>query len=205
MFLLSVCSVIIVSAVTDLTLTVLLSALFGFIFSHNIFSIFSLLMCSLLSVCRSLPFRLKSLCDEVFDRIFLSLTGIDFRKTNRIQVHLVYFALSIFKGAILLTVSLVILYFTFTATDIPSKDLALTVLGGFVFGSFVLIEVSDALQRVYLLGVFRNPLFPWTCDNVANFKSRRKLLRYISIPRTQTTNYGKHSCKKVTCNLNSKL
>lgn len=207
MFLLSVCSVAIVSAVSDHTLTVLLSTLFGFILSHDIFSTFGLLIWSLLSVCTSLPRRLKPLCDRLPDRIFLSLTGIDFRKTNSIKVHLVYFVLTIFKGVILLSVSLVILYFTFTAADIASKDLALTVLGGFVLGSFVLVGVSDALQRVYLLRVFRNPLFPWTCDNVAKFKSRRKLLRYFSIPRTLTTNYGKHLCSKVhvTSNVDSEL
>lgn len=191
-FALSVCSIAIVSTLTDHILAVLLSTTFGFILSQDVFSNFNLVICSLLSGCPSVPHRFKSICDQVLHRTFLSFAGIDFRRSNTVKVHLIYFALEFLKGIILLSVSLIIVYFTFTASNSPQKDLASTILGGFVLGSFFLLQVSDALQRVYLFGVFRNPLFPWTCDNIAKFKSRRKFLRYFSMPRTIVTNYGKH-------------
>ena len=190
-FLLSVVSIVIVSVLPDPALSALLATTFTFILSHNLFFTFNLLLCCLLSVCPLASSKLKTLCSSL--RKFVSLTGIDCRKTESIKLYLLYWTVSILRDALLLGVGLVIVYFTHTAVDAAGRELATSVTGGLLLGALLVGVVSDGVQGVYILGVVRNPLHPWYCDNATRFKTRRRLLHYFAFPRTLVSNYGEWS------------
>ena len=187
-FLLSVVSMVIVSVLPDSALSALLATTFTFILSHNLFFTFNLLLCSLLSVCPLAGNKLNALCSSLGK--FVSLTGIDCHKTESAKVYLLYWTASLLRDALLLSVGLVVVYFTHTAVGAAGRELATSVIGGLLLGALLVGVVSDRVQGVYVLGVVRNPLHPWYCDNVTRFKTRKRLLRYFAFPRALLSNFG---------------
>ncbi len=73
--------------------------------------------------------------------------------------------------------------FTHTVTDTIGTG---NIVGGLLLSVYLLLRASDSLQSVYICG---NPLHPWTCDNAAKFKTKRRLLRCFAAPRAIALHY----------------
>lgn len=93
------------------------------------------------------------------------------------------------SGCVLLITNGLLVYFSFTASDM-AKKLASRVTGSCVIVLNVLLHSSSVCQRPYILGLFRNPLHPWRSEDVQKFKSWRRRLSYCSLPRTFVLTYG---------------
>ena len=97
--------------------------------------------------------------------------------------------------------SLVIVYFTFTTSG-SGASVATTSVGSVLIGLYIAITVSDTVQGVYFLGLFRNPLFPKCSGSTEKFKRWRKCLGYLSIPRRLAVAYSKSEIEnKIAINL----
>lgn len=179
----------VVSAISDQTLSLLLSTAFGFVLSQNIFHTASSLLCALLSLCPAVRAKLEAHCNSY--KMFVSVTGIDCHRMRQLKLSILYWAFSSVRSALLLGIGLVVVYLTFTVTDGAARVLVMNIIGGLILGTYVLMRVSNGLQKVYLFRVFRNPLFPWTCDHWAKFKTKRKMLQYFATPRALGITYGR--------------
>ena len=189
MFFMSSISVAVVASLATLndTLSVLLATAFGFLLSQDLItsSKIPLYLLSLLSRAKIL----RSVYVQVTDKTFTSFYGWDCRMMSNLKYLAVHYVISIIKGATLLAASLVIVYFTFLSSG-NAEELGAKIAAGIVIGLFCLLQGSNILQRIYLFGVLRNPLFPLQAENVTKFNKRRKLLHYVSIPARITHAYG---------------
>ena len=190
MFVASSASVAIVTVVplNDLTLSVLLAAAFGFLLSQDVFTVAKSPI-YLLSFVWNAKF-LQSIRIQMMTKTFVSFAGLDCRPLLSMKSLAIHYLLSAVKGMLLLAASLVIIYYSFTSNG-DSEDLGAKITGGLVIGSFCLLQGSHLLQRVYLVQVLRNPLFPKQSESVTKFSKRRKLLLYLSIPGRILCTYGK--------------
>ena len=173
-FLLSAVSAVVV-AVTgqygSATAALLLASLSGYLLSQDIFLSANTLLSS---SHRILPKKLKE---------FLKPAVI------RWKVYLRHLLVSVVKSSVLLTVSLLLVYFSLTAKD-SAKRVASKVTGGCLIALTVLLRAGAACQGIYLLGLVRNPLHPWWSEDVQRYNSWRKRLSYCSIPRRLMLTYG---------------
>lgn len=189
MFFMSSISVAIVASLATLndTLSVLLATAFGFLLSQDLItsSKIPLYLLSLLSRAKIL----RSVYVQVTDKTFTSFYGWDCQTMSDLKFLAVHYVISIIKGATLLAASLVIVYFTFLSNG-NAEELGTKIAAGIVIGLFCLLQGSNILQRIYLFGVLRNPLFPMQAENVTKFNKRRKLLHYVSIPARIIHAYG---------------
>lgn len=159
--------------------SLLLSTALGFALSHNLPHLLHLLLRTLCP-CRKL--------DWASAKLLVSLTGIDCVRVKQLKCSVLYWCVASVRSGLLLGIALLVVYFTWTASD---PTVPMNILGGVLLGVYVLVKVSDQLQTVYLCGVIRNPLFPWVCDNIVTFKTKRKLLQYCALPRAIGLHYGK--------------
>ena len=191
MFFISSISVAIVASLTTLndTLSVLLATAFGFLLSQDIFTCFKspIYLLSLLSKAKFLHSVRSQLT-----KTFTSYYGWDCQTMSNLKTLAVHYLVSIIKGAALLAVSLVIVYFTFLSSG-DAEVIGTQVTAGVIIGLFCLLQGSHMLQKIYLFGVLRNPLFPNQAENVTKFYKRRKLLHYASIPARLIDTYGETS------------
>ena len=109
---------------------------------------------------------------------------------SNLKTIVVHYLISIIKGATLLAASLVIVYFAFLSSG-DSEEIGTKITAGIEIGLFYVLQGSNMLQKIYLFGVLRNPVFPRQAENVTNFNKRRKLLHYVSIPVRLIHTYGK--------------
>ena len=189
MFSLSAIAAAIVAPLSDRALAVLLASAFGFLLSQDIFTNLKALVSPLFTKCSSLSGTLKTSCSSVFSDSYLVFFTLWFRPLSSIKYYLVALCFGVPAGLFLLGSSLVILNFTFNTRD-SSQRLAKTVTGGVIVGLCVFVRLSNALQGVYLLRLFRNPLYPHWCSNVVKFRARRKILAIFSAPRRIILDYG---------------
>ena len=176
MFLLSLVSTVLVAVIGHYTrpTAVLLAALFGYILSQDL-----------------------SLYVRIFWNIAHRKIFSKFPTSNcfdcRPVVHWkVYALVSALQGVVLLTISLPLIYVTFTAKD-SAKAVASKVAGGCVLILSVFLWASGFSQGIYILGLFRNPLHPWNSEDVKKFKSWRKILNHFSVPGRLVHGYGELS------------
>lgn len=101
----------------------------------------------------------------------------------------VYTLVSTLQGVVLLIISLPLVYFTFTAEE-SAKFVASKVAGGCVLTLSVFLWASGSSQGIYILGLFRNPLHPWTSEDIQKFKYWRRILEYFSVPGRLVLGYG---------------
>lgn len=168
---------------------------FGFLLSHNLVTPPKALLCLLSSRGHNRISRyLNSCCKQVRKRTFVSYTGIaaDFHLMSNARTCLISFLVILFKGVLLLALSLVSVYFTSTLQDQDVRDLLVKIFSGITFGLVVVMFVSDSLQKPYFLGIFRNHLFPHFTGDVKKYKVQRKKLSYASVPQRIILPYGNH-------------
>ena len=174
MFTASVVSVVIVAALTDRSTAVLLGAAFGFLLSHDVFLVPKVLSCSFGS------------------KVFTSFHTAHFHPVSDLKTYLISIAIVAIKGTVLLSVSLVITYFTFSASG-DSENLARTIVAALLIGLYCFIQLAHRLQGIYIARFFRNPLHPHSSESAEKFQRKRQLLSYISVPTKLITTYGKHN------------
>ncbi len=167
----------IVGVLPTTTHSVLLSTAFGFTLSHNLPHTLYLLLCA---VCPTKRLKWTS------SKLFVSLVGIDCHRLKMLKLSTLYWFISCLRAGLLLGVALVIVYFTSTVIDTIGTG---NIVGGLLLSVYLLLRASDSLQSVYICGLVRNPLHPWTCDNAAKFKTKRRLLRCFAAPRAIALHY----------------
>ena len=198
MFTLSLASATIVAVLTHHTVAILLATAFGFLLSQDIFTNLKALAYLLPSKCSR---NHQSPCSGIFSKSYSSYCILDFHPVSDSRVYLTSLAIGICKGAVVLAAGLVAIYFTFRASR-DSDSLARTVTASILIALYFVLSVSNSLQGMYLLRVFRNPLYPRGCESAGQFKKKRRLLNYFSIPRRVAVSYGElyhsilctHSC-----------
>ena len=190
MFTISAVSVAIPAALTDHTTAVLLATAFGYLLSQDIFSNLKALACLLTSKCKPISRLSHHLWKGIFSKTFSSYCHIDFHPISGLKSFLLHLTVATLEGAILLSSGLVIVYFTFSTSE-SGSNMATTSVGSVLIGLYIGITVSDTLQGVYFLGLFRNPLFPKCSGSTEKFKRWRKCISYLSIPRRLAVAYGK--------------
>lgn len=170
MFLLSVFStatVVITRHYSNSTTALLLAAITGYVLSQDLF-FFTNILSNHTHKGSPLGFKAKKSTRKIFFYRALASTV---------------------RGSILLVVSALLVYFSSTASGM-AKRLASRVTGSCVIVLTLLLLTSNACQRLYVLGLFRNPLYPWRSEQVEKFKSWRKKLSVSSLPRTLVLTYG---------------
>lgn len=179
MFVVSSISVVIVVLITNDILSILLATMFGFLLSQDVFTFIKspLFLLSLFSD----AMLIQSTHNQLANKTFISLYGWDCQTLSSIKTLAIHYTVAIIKGTSLLGTSLVIVYFTFTLSG-SAEGLGIRITAGLVIGLFCLLQGSQMFQRIYLFGIFRNPLFPKQSENVLKFNKKRTLLRYFSIP-----------------------
>ena len=190
MFIMSSISVAIVVLLTNSTLSVLLATTFGFVLSQDIFTFLKspIYLLSLISHMK----LFTSIRQQLTTKTFVSFYGWDFQKLSSLKAVVIHYTTSMIKGAVLLGTSLVVVYFTFTSSG-ETEDLGTSISAGFVIGVFCLLQGSHILQKIYIFGMLRNPLFPKQSENIAKFNKRRQLLHYFSIPGGFAQTYCKYT------------
>lgn len=163
----STATVVITGHYSSSTATLLLAATTGYLLSQDIF-LFTNILSNLTRRKSPLGFRAK-------------------RSTRKIFFH--HVLAPTVRGCILIVISALLVYFSSTASDM-TKRLASRVAGSCVIVLTLLLLTSNACQRPYVLGLLRNPLYPWRSENVEKFKSWRKKLSYFSLPRRVVLMYG---------------
>ena len=188
-FFASIALIGIVVALNNITAFMLLAA-FGFILSQDLFTSSRALLCLLCFGKHNRIARfLNSFCKRMHRKTFVSYSGVsDIRLMSDWRTSLISLSLSALKGAVLLALSLVCVYFTSTLQD---AGVLITVFSGIVMGLAVMVLVSDSIQKPYFLGIFRNPLFPKFSGDIANYKPKRRRLLYASVPQRIILQYGK--------------
>ena len=189
MFFISSISVAIVVSLATLNgiVSVLLATAFGFFLSQDIFTCFKVPI-YLLSLLSKTKF-LNSVHAQFTEKTFTSFYGWDCQTMSTVKNLAIHYLISIINGTTLLAASVVIVFFTFLSSG-DAKEMGTKITAGMVIGLFCLLQGSSMLQRIYLFGVLRNPLFPKQAENVAKFNKRRKLLHYASIPARLIHTYG---------------
>ena len=162
---------VIVAALTDRSTAVLLGTAFGFLLSHDVFLIPKTLSCSFAS------------------KVYTSFHTVRFQPVSNLRTYLVSLAVVAVKATVILSVSLVISYFTFTASG-DSEVLARTVMAALLIGLYCFVQLAHSAQGVYIIRLFRNPLHPHNSENAEKFQRRRQLLGYISVPTKLVATYG---------------
>ena len=190
MFTISAVSVAIPAALTDRTTAALLATAFGYLLSQDIFSNLKALGCLLTSKCKPISRLSNHLWKGIFSKTFSSYCRIDFHPISGLKSYLLHLTVSTLEGALLLSSGLVIVYFTFTTSG-SGANVATAIIGSVLIGLYIAITVSDTLQGVYFLGLFRNPLFPKCSGSTEKFKRWRKCLGVLSIPRRLAVAYSK--------------
>ncbi len=170
-FVLSTIAVVTVSVLPTTRHSVLLSTACGFTLSHNLPHTLYLLLCA---VCPTKRLKWTS------TKLFISFIGIDCHRLKMLKPSILYWFISCLRAGLLLGAALVIVYVTCTVTDTIGTG---NIIGGVLLAVYLLLRASDGLQSVYICGLVRNPLHPWTCDNPAKFKTKRRLLQYFAAPR----------------------
>ena len=194
MFTLSVVLVIIPAALPNRIASVLLATVFGYLLSQDIFSNVKALACLLTSKCKPISRLTLLFWGRVFSKTFSSYCHLNCHPISGFKSYLVHLAVAAIEGTILLSFSVVIVYFTFSRSD---ENLLTVVVGSVLIGLYVAVMVSDSLQGVYILGMFRNPLYPKHSGSTEKFKRWRKRLGYLSIPRRLTVAYSESAiCNK---------
>lgn len=189
MFFISSISVAIVASLAALndTVSVLLATAFGFLLSQDIFTCFKVPIYLLLLLSKAK--FLHSIHTQFTEKTFTSFYGWDCQTMSTLKNLAVHYLISIIKGATLLAASIIIVYFTFLSSG-DAEEMGTKIAAGIVIGLFCLLQGSNMLQRIYLFGVLRNPLFPKQAENVTKFNKRRKLLHYVSIPARLIHTFG---------------
>lgn len=197
MFFVSSISVAIVAylATLNYTVAVLLATSFGFILSQDLFTCFKSPL-YLLSLLTNAKF-LHSVHSQFTNKTFTSLYGWDCRTMSSWKIVGVHYLISVIKGAALLAASLVIVYFTLLSNGDPKQEIGTQITAGIVISLYCLFQGSSMLQKVYIFGVLRNPLFPKQVEDVTNFNKRRKLLHYASQTVGLIYSYGEIIAKFV--------
>ena len=160
----STATVAITGHYTSSTATLLLATTAGYLLSQDLF-LFTNILSNHTQKKSPIGFRAKR---SIFFRHFIAETV---------------------RGCILIVISALLVYFSSTASDMV-KRLASRVAGSCIIVLTLLLLTSNACQRPYVLGLLRNPLYPWRSENVEKFKSWRKKLSYFSFPRTLVLTYG---------------
>lgn len=187
----AVAAVAAVASLSDRAMAALLASLAGFLLSQDVFTWFSAGVSALASKCGPLTGTLRA-CDGVFSSSYLLLCSFRFKPLSGVKSLLLSLLVATPKAAVLLGGSLAVLYFSFGAEG-GGERLARTVAGGVLVGLCLLLRLSDALQRVYVLRLFRNPLFPRECSNGRRFRARKNVLAGFSVPRRIILAYGENS------------
>ena len=204
MFFISLISVAIVASLATLndTVSVLLATAFGFLLSQDIFTCFKapIYLLSLLSKAKFL----HSIRTQFTDKTFTSFYGWDCQMMSNLKTIAVHYLISIIKGAILLAASLIIVHFTSLSSG-GAEEIGTKITAWIVIGLYCLLQGSNMLQRIYLFGVLRSPLFPKEAENVTNFNRRRKLLHYVSIPVRLIHTYGEPNKQNFKLNIHDCL
>lgn len=188
---LSVSTVAAVAALSDRALATLLASLVGFLLSQDIFTYFSAVVVALTSKCASLTNVLRT-CNRVFSSSYLLFCSFRFEPLSGVKSFVLSLLVSTPKAAFLLGSTLVVLHFSSGAQG-REERFARTITGGVLIGLCLLLRLNDALQRVYVLRLFRNPLFPHECSNIKSFQAKRKTLVGFSVPRRLILAYGENS------------
>lgn len=188
MFLISSMFVAIVVSLHNDTLSVLFATVFGFLLSQDLFTCLKSPMYLLSFISKSK--LLQSVHNQITTKTYTSLCGWDFNALSKLRTFVFHYLVSIIKGTTLLGTSLVIVYFTFTSNG-ESGEFGTRITAGLVISLFCLLQGSYMFQRLYILGLFRNPLFPKQCENVTKFERKRRLLHYFGIPGGFTRVYCK--------------
>ena len=195
MFFISSISVVVVASLTMLndTISVLVATVFGFLLSQDIFTCFKVpfYLLSLLSKAKFL----HSVRAHLTDKTLISFYGWDCQTMSNLKTIAIHYLVSIIKGAALLAVSLVIIYFTFLSSG-NAEEIGTKITAGIVIGLYCLLQGSHMIQRIYFFGVLRNPFFPKQAENVTKFNKSRKLLHYASIPARLVHTYGEPDVTK---------
>ena len=187
MFILSVVSMAIPAALANRTASILLATVFGYLLSQDIFSNLKVLACLLTSKCKTVSRLTRPLWEGVFSKTFTSYCHLNCLPISGLKSYLAHLAVAAIEGTILLSISLVVVYFTFSRSH---EKLPTTAVGSVLIGLYVAVIVSDSLQGVYVLGLFRNPLYPKHSGSTEKFKTWRKRLGYLSLPRRLTVAYS---------------
>ncbi len=176
----------------DNVIAFILLAVFGFILSQDLVTGPKALLYLLSSRRHNRISRfLKSCCKQVYKRSFVSYSGItDIRQMSDSRSCLISLLLSSIKGATLLALGLVCVYFTVTLQDAGVRGVLIKIFSAIVFALTVAIFVSDSVQKPYFLGVFRNRLFPSFTGEISKYKLQRKKLYYASVPQKIILPYG---------------
>ena len=189
MFFISSISVAVVASLVTLndTLSVLLATAFGFLLSQDIFTCFKVPIYILSKLSKGNFFH--SIRTQFTDKTFTSFYGWDCQTMTNLKLLVVHYLISVIKGATLLVASLVVVYFTFSSSG-DAEEIGTKIAAGITIGLYCLLQGSNILQKMYLFGVFRNPIFPKQAENVMKFSKRRKLLHYVSLPARLFHTYG---------------
>lgn len=173
-FLLSLVSTVIVGVIahySSYTAALLLASASGYLLSHDLSSLLS---------------TVSSLIRFIFRHN---------RNSSNIQwkAHTRHAAISCLRGSVLIVISLLLVYFSSTAREEP-RAVAGRVLGSCVVALCLILSISGASQRIYILGLFRNPLHPWkSSDDIQKYKLWRKRLSYCSfLPQLALTYCESH-------------
>ena len=162
MLILSSLTVVMATFIHNDTVAIILSACFGYILSTDIFGLF-------LQTWRSLDLRKTG-------RSKHAVAKWNWKETI---VYIMMFALTAGTSAVSKHFSLDASFRMFNAF-------------GFVFVAFtIIVKVLGDVQCVTIfIGLFRNPLYPRSIESAADFKKKKKYMRFVGLVRQLILVYG---------------
>ena len=159
------------------------STAMGFILSQDLFS--------------WTPYRLSYYCCkclrgtlEAFTPVYASYWSFDFHHVDTKLFVVKSVGAASIKGALLLPLSVAIMYFSHTRTTIGVQ----TAVCASTAGLYVIQFLLECTQPIYLMKIFRNPCHPYSTNNTAKFRRHHKMLDIVSVPRRLLANLRKCVC-----------
>ncbi len=182
MLIFSVISIGIVIPLSNNIVALMLLTAFGFLLSRDLLNNFGVFVYLIASrhqnrISRAVISTWNKISSKAYKEI------IDFRSISPFCVYLASFSLTFLKGAVLLVLSLLGIYFTSTLGAADTRELLTTIFSGCTIGLCVLLSLSDILQQPYYFGMVRNFFYPKLTGTIAQYKLKRERLQYASVPR----------------------
>lgn len=196
-FVASVVSIAIAVSISNVTAFTLLMTTFGFLLSSDIFYHWKAMLCLLSSKQSNRVTKfVYSSFSRVFTKTFVSYSGLGgVRLMADVRSYLISFLLSFLRGSIVLAGGLVCIYFTSKVENMETRGILTKSFSGITVGLCTLVLVSDAFQRPYFLGIFRNCIFPKSASRIEKSKAHRRKLHYASFPRRIMIHFSEHSSR----------
>ena len=185
MFLLSVIGTVIVSFAASGNALVSSGTVLGFILSHNIVTYLWLALAHFFCCCR---LRLVKVPSQLLHNLHWSAWMMDFKTVANWRHLVAMLVCGMLKDFIVLAGSLTAVQLSYMYSSEPF----VTGLAGCVIGLWLLLTAMGSLNGLFVMGgLVRNPLHPKISQSAQKLQHRKKLLRYLSIPRRVLSTYGK--------------